>query len=147
MHFETEAQKACFEKVKTWLAEIFGEMQIARHDVPGFAVMVGSAIAHVLVAPWGEDQSVVTMRAYVVTNIAADAELTRFLLAENANLVFGGFGIDEAGDIVFDHAIVGSTADRDGLRAAILAVVLAADRYDDEIVERWGGERALDRSN
>jgi len=47
---------------------------------------------------------------------------------------------------VFDHTIVGQSCDKDELRASVLTVVLCADRYDDEIVRRWGGERALDRA-
>jgi len=54
-------------------------------------------------------------------------------------------GIDENGDIVFEHTIVGSTCDKKELESSVAAVLEVSDDYDDKIVERWGGKRALDR--
>jgi hypothetical protein len=39
---------------------------------------------------------------------------------------------------------VGSTCNQKELETSVRAVLEIADRYDDEIVERWGGQRALD---
>jgi hypothetical protein len=46
---------------------------------------------------------------------------------------------------VFSHSIFGSTCDKNELKAAVMAMVVTADFYDDVIVARWGGQRALDR--
>jgi hypothetical protein len=40
---------------------------------------------------------------------------------------------------------VGSTCDREELKALVMAVATTADRLDDEIVAKWGGERAMDK--
>ncbi|MBP7148879.1 MAG: YbjN domain-containing protein [Acidobacteria bacterium] len=125
------------------MRELFGEFVLEREDSPGFAVMVGSAIAHVLVLPYGDD-AIITTRAFVATRPRLEPELFGYLLHQNANLIFGAFGLDEEGDVVYDHSILGSRCDKDQLRASVLGVVLAADRFDDEIVRRWGGTRAID---
>lgn len=145
MEFTTEAQRACYEKVVPWMKELFGEFAVVRKDAPVVGVLVGSAVAQTWVYPWGDDDAVICTRAYVVMGAELTPDLMRYLLRENADMRFGAFGIDDDGDIFFEHSIVGSTGDKNELKASVLAVVTTADRYDDEIVARWGGQRALDR--
>jgi hypothetical protein len=145
MEFKTPAQQACYEKVLPWMKEIFGDFATPREDMPIITVYVGSAIAQVGVFSWGENDATVTSRAYVVTGADLTADLMKYLLNETADMRFGGFGLDSEGDILFQHAIVGSRADKEELRASVMAVIITADEYDDKIVARWGGQRALDR--
>ncbi len=72
-------------------------------------------------------------------------DLLRYLLEENVKMIFGAFGISSDNEILFEHSIVGSTCDRKELEASVKAVMDISDDYDDKIVERWGGKRALDR--
>jgi len=145
MEFETAAQKACYDKVASWMKELFGELVIMSGDVPVMGVMMGSAVAQVLVLPWGDDDATIVTRAYLVTGAELAPDLLRYLLRENVDMRFGAFGVDQDGDILFEHSIVGSSCDKGELKASMLAVLGAADEYDDKIVARWGGERALDR--
>ncbi|MEE3715678.1 YbjN domain-containing protein [Tumidithrix elongata RA019] len=145
MQFQTPAQEACYHKIAVWMREIFGKFPCARQDVPGLGIFMGSALVEVLVFPWNEDDAVINTRSYVVTGAEIKPDLMRFLLDENASMIFGGFGIDPNGDIVFEHSIVGSTCDRKELESSVKAVLEIADEYDDAIVEKWGGKRALDR--
>jgi hypothetical protein len=145
MEFRTQAQKACYEKIAPWMKELFGEFAFARDDAPVISVVVGSAVAQTAVFPWGEDDATICTRAYVVTGAELTPDLMHYLLRKNADMRFGAFGVDDDGDIVFEHTIVGSTCDKEELRASVMAVVLTADQFDDEIVARWGGQRALDR--
>jgi hypothetical protein len=145
MEFATAAQKACYDKVASWMKELFGELVLMRDDAPVMGVMMGSALATVAVWPWGDDDATITTRAYVVTGAELTPDLMRYLLQKNADMRFGAFGVDKDGDILFEHSIVGSSCDKAELKASVLAVLVTADRYDDEIVARWGGERALDR--
>jgi Putative bacterial sensory transduction regulator len=73
-------------------------------------------------------------------------DLLNYLLRENHEMRFGAFSVSKGGDIVFEHTIVGSTIDKKELESSVLAVLEIADKYDDEIVERWGGKRALDKA-
>ncbi len=145
MEFKTQAQKACYEKVVAWMKELFGAFALPREDAPAVAVLSGSAIAQTVVLPWGEDDAVICTRAYVVMGAELTPDLMHFLLRENADMRFGAFGVDDDNDIFFEHSIVGSTADKNELKASVMAVLRTADEYDDLIVSRWGGKRALDR--
>jgi hypothetical protein len=150
MHFETEAQKAVYEKVASWLRESFGPTVNAREEGPVFdvaagLVMGGSAVAHVSVDPWGERDATVTVRAYVVTDVEPTPDLLHFLLRQNDRMRYGAFGLDKDNDVFFEHSVLGSTLDKEELMASVMAVLNTADRYDDEIRQRWGGRRALDR--
>jgi len=145
MEFETEAQKECYEKVAPWVKELFGGSVLRKPDRPILGVMHGSAFAQVGVFPWGEDDAIITTRSYVVTGVKLKPELMKFLLQENAGMRFGAFALDDDGDIIFEHSIVGSTCDQRELEESVIAVARTADEYDDQIVSRWGGERALDQ--
>jgi hypothetical protein len=87
----------------------------------------------------------VVVRAYVVTDVEITPELMHFLLRENNIMRYGAFGLDKDDDIFFEHSIVGSTLDKEELMASVMAVLQTADKYDDQIRQRWGGRRALDR--
>src|SRR5262249_39461531 len=142
--FESSAQEACYKKVALWMNELFGESVHVYADSPAFANRFGTAIVYTWIRPWGDDDAVVDCRAYVVSGARLTPELTRFLLNENATMRFGAFAIDAEGEIVFRHCIVGSTCDKGELETSVAAVARTADEYDDQIVQRWAGQRALE---
>lgn len=145
MDFETEAQEVCYKRVAAMMKDLFGEFAAARPDSPRFLLMIGSAIAEIAVLPWGDDDALINARAYVVSGAETTPDLMKYLLESNACMRFGAFGLDEDSDITFDYAIVGSGCDKVELRACVMAVVTTSDRFDDEIIARWGGERAVDK--
>ncbi|OGF14511.1 MAG: hypothetical protein A2W00_04905 [Candidatus Eisenbacteria bacterium RBG_16_71_46] len=145
MNFATDAQRVCYEKVAGLIKEMFGEMAAVHPDQPSFGLRMGSALAQVVVHPWGKDDATVSTRSYVVIGAEVTPELMRYLLRKNDEFRFGAFGLDSEGDIFFEHSIVGSGCDKNELRACVLAVAQTADEYDEEIVSRWGGQRALDK--
>jgi len=148
MEFKSDIQKTCYEKIRPWMMEIFGESARPDTEIPFFRVRAGSALAYVQVDPWtdprGENSAVIWSYAYVVRGAEPTAELMRELLDKNAKRVFGAFGLQEDNTILFSHTILGPSCDKDALRAAVRAVVEASDNYDDELVAKYGGQRALD---
>ncbi|MFN5980493.1 MAG: T3SS (YopN, CesT) and YbjN peptide-binding chaperone 1, partial [Pseudanabaena sp.] len=84
-------------------------------------------------------------RSYVVVGSELKPDLMRYLLEENAKMIFGAFGISPDNEILFEHSIIGSTCNIKELEVSVKAVMEIADEYDDKIVNRWGGKRALDR--
>jgi len=144
MEFKTSTHQTCYERVATWMKELFGEMAMTRSDVPLIGVLVGSAYAQVAIHPWGDDDATVTARAYVVLGTELQPELMHYLLRQNADMRFGAFGVDNEGDIFFEHTIVGSTCERSELKASVMAVAITAGQYADALVARWGGRRGLD---
>jgi len=143
MEFKSKAQKACYEKIKPWIEELFKEIVVADKFIPLFSIPFRSAITHIIVNPWYDD-AVITTRAYVVYGANLTPELLYFLLRKNAAMRFGAFGIDEDGEIIFEHNIVGSTCDKEELNASVIEVMRMSNKYDDEIVNKWGGQRAID---
>ena len=143
MTFETSAQEECYRRVTDWLERVRYRIE-ADPDEPVLTVRAGSSVVRLRVYPWGKADATIRIRAQVVIGAPLDPELTEFLLRENARLQFGGFGLDGDGDIVFEHSLVGSTCDVDEILSALAAVSMAADAYDNRIVERWGGRRAID---
>jgi len=94
---------------------------------------------------WGDNETVINCRAYVVNGAERTPEMLEYLLRENYDMRFGAFGLDKEGAITFEQNIVGSTCDKNELKASVMAVLGTADKYDDEIVARWGGKRSSDR--
>lgn len=144
MNFKSLAQKECFERVSVMMKEIFGERAFVHADEPVILAKEGSALAMVVVGAWGDDDAVIKTRCYVVQGARLDENLKTFLLRENADMRFGGFAIDDDGNIIFQHGIAGADCCKDELKASVLSTLFLADEYDDKIVSRWGGRRALD---
>lgn len=145
MEFKHVTQKTTYEKVGQWMRELFGGVVHVRQDAPVYGVRFGSAFVQVSISPWGENEAIITTRSYVVYGANLREDLLKYLLRKNDEMRFGAFALDGDGDIVFSHTIVGSTCQKEELKASVYAVMKVADQYDDEIVGRWGGERALDR--
>jgi Putative bacterial sensory transduction regulator len=145
MQFTTPAQEICYNTVAVWMQELFGKFPCARQDIPGLGLFMGSALVEVLVFPWDEDDAIINVRSFVATDTKATPTLMQFLLEENAKMVFGAFGIDAMGDILFEYTILGSSFNKKELETSVKAVLEIADQYDDKIVEKWGGKRALER--
>lgn len=145
MEFQTSAQQECYQRVAVWMDVLFSDLPWEKLDRPGFGLCLGSAWAEVRVLPWNRD-SVIDIRSTVVAGAEVSSSLQAFLLNKNAELLFGAFSVNGAGEILFSHTIVGSTCDPNELEASVKAVLQTADEYDDQIVALWGGERALDRA-
>lgn len=144
MQFITPSQEAVYNRVLPWMKELFGDSVEVSQDQPGFNVRLGSSITEVQVLPWKGEESIVWARALVVRQVQFDPTLLQYLLRQNAVIRFGAFSIESDNEVSFSHSIVGSTCDQPELEATIRSVSSTADRYDDEIRERWGGLRALD---
>ncbi len=148
MKFTTAVQEQCYTKIKPWLGALcVAEPLVEHEDQPIFVLPLGSAAAVVEILPWGESEAVITTRAYVAINVELTPELMRLLLLQNGQMSFGAFSIDDAGDIRFEHSIVGSTCDEVELTTSVRAVLETADTFDDKITAHWGGQRSIDHAS
>jgi hypothetical protein len=145
MDFQSSMQEKLYTKVSGWMKPLFGDIPWETLDEPGFGLFMGSAWVEVRILPWRDD-AVVNVRSTVVSDVTLTMELLNYLLRENHEMRFGAFSVSQNGDILFEHTIVGSTIDKKELETSVIAVLEIADKYDDEIVMRWGGKRALDKS-
>lgn len=145
MEFETEAQEECYQKVKQWMYELFGEINVIDNDdFPLLSTTRGSTMVHVSVYPWVEDNPIINISSWVVKEPELCPELMEYMLHKNYEAAFASFCLNDENAISLEHTILGSTVDKEELKASVVNVAILADEYDDEIVERWGGQRVLD---
>jgi hypothetical protein len=145
MDFQNAIQEKHYTKIAGWMRPLFGDIPWEKLDEPGFGLFMGSAWVEVRILPW-KDDTVINVRSTVVSDVTLTMDLLNHLLRENHEMRFGAFSVSNAGDILFEHTIVGSTIDKKELEASVIAVLEIADKYDDEIAARWGGKRALDKA-
>ena len=110
---------------------------------PGlFLAQKGSTHVQVRVVAVGHGQTVVRSMSPVTVGTPITQNLLDFLLKENGTLLLGAFGLGPKNEIIYSHAIMSSSMDALEFGASVSAVVNMADKYDDQIVQRWGGKTA-----
>jgi hypothetical protein len=143
MEFQNDVQRQCWERIQPIAQGLFGVFARFMDERPSFAVKQGSAVCFTRVAPW-QDTAVLTATAWVARDVTPDPELYERLVRLNSEFVFGAFYLDDDNDVAFEQTIFAPTADPDEIKHTVMAVVVTADSYDDEIVGRWGGKRGID---
>ncbi len=141
MEFRNEMQKNVYVMVASWFEPDVQAGAIERNaERPSFVMRNGSTAMTISVNPYGDDEAVINVCGWVVKGAKVSPELMQFLLNTNRDLYFGAFGLDTKNDYVtFEHSIIGSTCDKKELYTSIHAVLSTADKYDDMIVEKFGG--------
>lgn len=143
MEFRNEMQKNVYVMVASWFEPDVQAGAIERNaERPSFVMRNGSTAMTISVMPYGDDEAVINVCGWVVKGAKVSPELMQFLLNTNRDLYFGAFGLDTKNDFVtFEHSIIGSTCDKKELYTSMQAVISTADKYDDAIVEKFGGAR------
>ncbi len=144
MQFEHQNHAEVFGRVETYLSELFDEDFLQQEEDGHFYVRYGSTVLEIAVDPYGPEEVVVVIMAYCVQDVETDEDLLKALLELNHTLPFGSFSM-VGKDIFFHHALFGRTLERKSLLNAVAAVATISDDYDDKIVAKYGGQRALDR--
>jgi hypothetical protein len=128
------------EQLKQLLPRIglgkFVEVQPGHHVCPR-----GSTHVDVRVVDIGNFVAVRSVAPVTIgTNLTPD--LMNFLLTLNGGFVFGAFSVGPKGEIICSHSICASSIDQHELGMSVANVAELADRYDDQIVVKWGGKTA-----
>ena len=129
------------------VGEILGELFDAPHldeDNGHFYVGYGSTVLEISVEPYGPEEITVEVTAYCVQGLDLSEDLLVGLLELNHELPVGAFSV-VGRDLFFSQSIFGRSIDRKNLLGTIAAVADVSDEYDDRIVEKYGGQTALDR--
>jgi Putative bacterial sensory transduction regulator len=152
--FESTAQELTYRKVAEYLeSSMFQNSMRVDQNLPKFDLLYqGSTLIEVEVLPWEihpwNDVELAIVRATSCVTIGSNhqANLMQYLLAENNRMRFGAFQLDESGQVLFTHSILGgSNMDLLELQTCILSVATIASTYDDIITEQFGGSKAIDR--
>ena len=147
MQFDTEDQREWYERIKAWMADEYGDVDLTQPDEPVLGpIGHDSASASIIVAPGGGGEgALISIFSWVVTGAEPSKELFEYLLRANANRAVGAFHIDENNDILLRHVLLDDQLTKDVLMGILTVVAKGADEHDDEIVKRFGGRRYEDR--
>ena len=143
MEFEHEQHEEVHRQLEVYLDELFDD-PFLDEDNGHFYVGYGSTILEIAAEPYGPEETIVNVTAYCVQGVAPSERLLVGMLELNHQLQVGSFSL--VGDDIFvSHSLFGRALDRSNLLGTIAAVATTSDDYDDRIVEKFGGQTALDR--
>jgi len=130
------------EQLKSFFENNYNDTTFFEDD--SFTITKGSTQVMVKADNITEDHVVIDLVSHVVKDANVDSDIKNFLLRANSELKFGGFGLLFDDTIIFQHSILANEFSEANLMSSINAVASVADYYDDIIVEKAGGKRALD---
>lgn len=130
------------EKLKSFFESNYNDTTFFEDD--SFTITKGSTQVMVRADNITEDHVVIDLVSHVVKDANVNDDIKNFLLRANSELKFGGFGLLFDDTIIFQHSILANDFSESNLKSSINAVASVADYYDDILVEKAGGKRALD---
>ena len=142
MDFEHKAHREVYEKVESYLGELFEDPFKDPHD-GHFYVTYGSTVLEIAVDSYGPEEAIVRLMAYCVQGVDVSENLERGLLETNLDLPIGGFALIDQ-DVFLCYSIFGKTTNSRSLLDAIAAIANTSDEYDDLIVAKYGGKTAME---
>lgn len=143
MQFQHSHHEETHNRVGEILGELFDAPYLDEENAH-FYVGYGSTVLEVSVEPYGPEETTVEVTAYCVQGVQLQEDLLLGLLELNHEQPIGAFSLVGT-DIFFSHPLFGRSLDRKNLLGTIAAVANVSDEYDDRIVEKYGGQTALDR--
>ena len=143
MQFENEHHEETHHQVERYLSELFEDPYLDP-DNAHFYVGYGSTILEISVEAYGPEETILLVTAYCVQGVRLEEDLLLGLLELNHEMPVGAFSL-VGQDIYFQQSVFGKSLDRNDLLGTIAAVATISDDYDDKIVQRYGGQTALDR--
>jgi hypothetical protein len=141
--FHTQCQEEVYRQVKQYLDELVDEhFDDAEHC--DFYLKYGSTVLEISIEPYEEDDAVIEVLAFCVQGVEPTFDLAQELLRLNAEVLLGAFSMDGR-DIFFSHSFLGRRLRPEQLIASLDTVASISDEYDEQLVEAYGGETALER--
>lgn len=141
--FNTKCQGDVYVQVKSFLDELVDEhFDDAEHC--DFYLKYGSTVVEISIEPYNDDDAMVEVLAFCVQGVDPSAELMRELLELNSEIPLGAFSL-VGNDIFYSHSFLGRVMQPDQLIASLENVATVSDEYDGRIVEKHGGETAIER--
>jgi len=141
--FHTECQEEVYRQVKAYLDELVDEhFDDAEHC--DFYLKYGSTVLEISIHPYQEDDAVIEILAFCVQGVEPSFEMNQELLRLNSEVVLGAFSM-VGRDVFFSHSFLGRRLRPEQLIASLDIVANVSDEYDEQIVDNFGGETAIER--
>jgi Putative bacterial sensory transduction regulator len=134
-------------KVQRILADFLNDVRL--NDRGGFMIPYESTMVVVEPKELENERTAVLVFALMNQNVPATPALYEWVARNTDNFMFGHIGIrvDEEGkfaNLVFTHTLLGDYLDPEELKQAVGAVATTANDLDEEVQDRFGGERWVD---
>lgn len=131
-------------KVQSILTTELGSVRVAADGE--IKINYESTLVTIAVEDYGNNETIVVITAIVTSGTKETPALYKFLNDTNANLRFGSLQYLSGNPsvMILQYTILGDFLDPEELLNAVRAVVLIADKLDDEIVKEFGGKRFID---
>ena len=141
--FNTPCQEEVYRQVKTYLDELVDEhFDDAEHC--DFYLKYGSTVVEISIKPFDDDDAVIEILAFCVQGVMPTFQLCHELLTLNAEMTLGAFSL-VGNDVFYSHSFLGRKLQAEQLINSLDRVATISDEYDERIVERHGGETAIER--
>ena len=141
--FHTQCQEEVYRQVKSYLDELVDE-HFDDADHCDFYLKYGSTVLEISIDPYEEDDAVIEVLAFCVQGVDPTFDLAQELLRLNSEVLLGAFSMVDS-DIFFSHSFLGRRLRPEQLIASLETVASVSDEYDEQLVEAYGGETALER--
>ena len=133
IEFASEGHRTTYERISSYVAEIYPDTTEFAATEPMLFVQHGSTVVTVAISPVEVHSSVVDLYALVVREPPITPELMRWMLEANNRYRIGALSLDEDGDVVLKHCLLGDLLAAQELRPVLTSFVTLADELDDEI--------------
>src|SRR5215212_615778 len=140
--FHTQCQEEVYRQVKAYLDELVDE----HFDDAGhcdFYLKYGTTVLEISIEPFEDDDAVIEILAFCVQGVEPSFELMQELLHLNSEVPLGAFSM-VGHDIFYSHAFLGRRLRPEQLIASLDVVAAISDEYDDQLVQHYGGETAIE---
>ena len=141
--FHTQCQEEVYRQVKSYLDELVDE-HFDDADHCDFYLKYGSTVLEISIDPYEEDDAVIEVLAFCVQGVEPTFDLAQELLRLNSEVLLGAFSMVDS-DVFFSHSFLGRRLRPEQLIASLETVASVSDEYDEQLVEAYGGETALER--
>jgi hypothetical protein len=125
-----------------------------RQDTIGLRFADSSTAVLIHVKEWGKDaegdaRTVVLISSLILEGVKTSPELFEWVARNGGSRLFGHIEVyddEEPGTVylLMSHTLLGDYLDEKELESALMGVLFAADGWDEELQQRFGGKRQVD---
>ena len=136
---ENHAVTSLRAAIDRFLQEKIGAADV--DDDGSFFLRYEDTVAFIDPMPFGDDHAIARVYAFAARSVVATPELMRYLLATNALVAVGKFGLVNGDtDVIFEHVLYGEGLTAEALATTVYLVLGTAARHGAQIRERFGGK-------
>ena len=132
------------KRVQDILSSELGSVRVSADG--SIKVPYESTMVNISVEEWLNDQSIVVLTGIIASDSQSNASVYEWINTQNSGLRMGNIYHlpGKKNFTILSYSLLGDFLDPDELTNALRAVVLLADKLDDEFIQKFGGSRYAD---